>query len=154
MSRFSLVYLWTVLPFITSGCCGDSLERVSLGIRRNYGVVGDTVSARAAAVTTGGSFQPCTLYDSQNRPEAFTWTTSDASVATVSEAGLITMRGVGEALIGVSTSGMSAPGRLTIIVSAATSSNGAAAKGLVRRDAFTVSLWRPMSLCRVASHAA
>ena len=56
------------------------------------------------------------LYDSQSRPEAFTWESSDPSVATVDAGGVIRAVGEGVTEIRVSAEGLrSRPDSVTVL---------------------------------------
>jgi uncharacterized protein YjdB len=86
---------------------------------------------------------PCVLYSSVDRPNAFRWHSSDTTVATISQQGLVIGRSVGDVLITAETDGFTGRFAITIVsansVAAARPTNVAADK--LSSDAASPQLW-------------
>jgi hypothetical protein len=89
-----------------SACCGDSVSEINYRVVTVYGIPGDTISTRASAIASG--WPGCLLYTSESNSQAFRWTVSDSTVASVNSTGLITTQNPGEATLTATAGGFTA----------------------------------------------
>jgi hypothetical protein len=84
-----------------AGCCDDGVHTVNISLRPDiitlpsYVWVGDTVTVSAVAGTASEMFCYRVLYTAVNQPTRFTYSSTDTSVTTLSERGLLRARTIG-----------------------------------------------------------
>jgi hypothetical protein len=75
--------------------------------------VGGTTQFLAEARGDGPT--PCVIYDSAHDPQSFRWNSTDTTVLQVSNLGVVTARGRGEAMIIAETKGLTGEFTLTVV---------------------------------------
>lgn len=99
-----------VAAFLTAACCDEGVHSVDLyishGAQTTYLWPGDTTTAYVIAGTD--SKFPCyhELYNSKDRPDAFSYQLSDSSVVTISKTGLMTARKLGVSTVAATSVGV------------------------------------------------
>ena len=117
MSYLVRLGLVAVLGIGSGGCCNLDHVRVLETHMLRYANGGPVLPVGKAEqfVAEARGAAPCVLYSSVDRPNAFRWRSSDTTVATISQLGVVMARSVGDVLITAETDGFTGRFAITIV---------------------------------------